>query len=97
MSEHGPELSEGQQQLNVVPADDELKSRGVENCILVERDASGGVVGSADDVVGMAMRHKAFIENNDEAGDDLYAVQIDGHQKLVEYDDLLAEFRNEVE
>ncbi len=73
--------------LAVVPA----AVDGVENCVVI-KDGDTPTLGA---IASTAVDHSAHIDNSDdEAGDDLYAVQFPGHpQELLEQDGVSARIR----
>jgi hypothetical protein len=73
--------------LEVIPAED-LRTK---NCIVI----SEGGIHSIGEITEMAVSNEAFIDNSDdEAGDDLYAVQFPDHkQELLTNDGIRGRIR----
>lgn len=83
-----PSRNMNESPLQIVPA---AGIDGVENCVVVNE----GEVPELLDIVSAAVKNKAHIDNNDdEAGDDLYAVQFPGQtQELLERDAIAGRIR----
>lgn len=77
--------------LDIVPAEGINR---VENCVVIKRE-EGDEIPTLIEIVSAAVKNNAHVNSDDEAGDDLYAVQFPGQpQELLAQDDIAARIRN---